>query len=154
MTTPIKVNFSSEEAASEVRGIMPTGEYVVNIVEGEIRFVKPGKKNSGKPFWFLKFIVQDGAYANYQAISSVMLFNEALYSLSQLMKALGYDINSGDFQVPNLDDIIGKTLIIKGTKKDEEKVDGRTLPERFEVKGFKPAKAGVKAATGKSSILP
>lgn len=156
MTQPLKVNFTDQEASSTVREIPPSGEYLVAIVDGELKEVKPGRKNTGKPFWQLRLVIQDGAYAGSSLISSVMLFDGALYTFSQLMKALGYDINSGgDFQVPALDDIIGKNVNVRGFKRPPSTLpDGTELSERFEVKGFKkPSRTDAKTGSN-NSLLP
>jgi hypothetical protein len=154
MTQPLKVNFTDQEANSTVREIPPSGEYLVAITDGEMKEVKPGRKNTGKPFWQLRMVIQDGPYAGSSLIASVMLFDGALYSLGQIMKALGYDTQSGDFIVPDLDDIIGKNVNVKGYKKPATTLpDGTELSERFEVKGFKPpTRSGTKS--GDSSLLP
>jgi hypothetical protein len=153
MTQPLKVNFTDQEATSTVREIPPSGEYLVAITNGEIKEVKPGRKNTGKPFWQLTLVIQDGAYAGSSLLSSIMLFDGALYSLSQLMKALGYDITSGDFVLPALDDIIGKTVVVRGYKRPAETKDGQELSERFEVKGFKPPSKS-EAKQVNNSLLP
>ena len=154
MTQPLKVNFTSEEAGSTVREIPPSGEYLVAITDGELKEVKPGRKNTGKPFWQVRMVIQEGAYAGTSLIASVMLFDGALYTFSQLMKALDYDINSGDFVVPSLDDVIGNNVNVKGYKMPAKTLpDGTELSERFEVKGFKkPSKVSTK--TGNPSLLP
>lgn len=154
MTQPLKVNFTDEEAGSKVREIPPSGEYLVAITDGEIKEVKPGRKNTGKPFWQLRLVIQDGPYAGSSLVSSVMLFDGALYSFSQLMQALEYDVTSGDFTVPPLDEIIGRNVNVRGYKKPPSTLpDGTELSERFEVKGFKkPSRSGTKS--GDSSLLP
>jgi hypothetical protein len=154
MTQPLKVNFSSEEAGSSVREIPPTGEYTVAIVDGELKEVKPGRKNTGKPFWQVRVVIQEGQYDGVTLIGSIMLFDGALYSFAQLMKALDYDINAGDFVVPELDDIIGKIVNVRGQKMPPRTLpDGQELSERFEIKGYKKAnKIAAKAAN--TSILP
>lgn len=154
MSQPLKVNFTDQEAGSAVREIPPSGEYLVAIVEGELKEVKPGRKNTGKPYWQLRMVIQDGAYAGTTLISSVMLFDGALYSFAQLMKALGHETNAGDFRVPELDDIIGQNVNVKGYKKAPSTLpDGTELSERFEVKGFKvPSRKDTKV--GDSSLLP
>lgn len=154
MTQPLKVNFSTNEASSEARVIPPTGEYTVNITDGEIKEVKPGKKNTGKPFWQLKYVIQEGPYDGVSLMSSVMLFDGALYSFAQLMKALGYDVNAGDFEVPSLDDIIGKTINVKGLKKPAGTgPDGQELNERFEIRNYR-ASSKVQNSPASNSILP
>jgi hypothetical protein len=154
MSQPLKVNFTDEEASSVAREIPPSGEYLVAITDGEIKEVKPGRKNTGRPYWQLRLVIQEGAYAGSSLIASVMLFDGALYSFSQLMKALNYDVNSGDFVVPSLDEIIGQNVNVRGFKMPAKSLaDGTELNERFEIKGFKrPSKVSTK--TGDSSLLP
>jgi Protein of unknown function (DUF669) len=154
MTMPLKVNFSKNEANSTAREVPPSGEYTVAITDGEIKSVQPGKTNSGKPFWQLKYVIQDGAYAGTSLMSSIMLFDGALYSFAQLMRALGYEINEGDFVAPTLDEIIGKQLNVKGYKMPPKTDGERELPERFEIKGYKAAKAGAGKTSTNSSLLP
>lgn len=154
MTLPLRVNFSEKEASSAPREIPPTGEYTVAITDGEIKEVQPGKKNSGKPFWQLKYVIQDGAYEGTSLMSSIMLFDGALYSFAQLMRALGYELpKQGAFEAPTLDDIIGKTINVRGTKMPPKTDGERELPERFEIKGYKKVnKAAAKADN--NSLLP
>ena len=153
MTQPLKVNFTNEEASSKVRDVPPSGEYLVNITDGKLKEVKPGKPNVGKPFWQLTMVIQDGQYAGASLLSSIMLFDGALYTFAQLMRALGYDVTSGDFVVPPLQELLGKSVVVKGFKKPATTLpDGTELSERFEVKGFKPG--NVKPKTGDSALLP
>lgn len=154
MTQPLKVNFSSEEAASTVREVPPSGEYTVNITDGKVREVKPGRKNVGKRYWQLTFVIQEGPYAGTSLMASVMLFDEALYSLSQLLKALDYNINAGEFVVPELDELIGQTVNVRGYKMPPRTVDGQELSERFEIKGYKKANVVKSASSAASTLLP
>lgn len=151
----LKVNLTSDEANSESREVLPSNKYVCNIVDGSINEVKPGRKHVGKPYWKLSFVVQEGPYAGRFINSTVMLFDGALFSLSQLMQSLGYDVNAGSFDVPELDDIIGKTVVVRGLKRAASTdPDGRDLPERFEVKGYnRPPAKGAKAPVD-SDLLP
>lgn len=149
----LKVNLTEQEATSQVRDIPPSGEYVCNIVDGKEDIVKPNKKNSGKPYWKMKYVVQEGAYAGSTLSATVMLFEGALYSFSQLMKALGYEVNVGGLVVPEVDTLLGKTVIVKGYKRPPStNAEGQDLPERFEVRGYKPAR--MKTKTGDTSLLP
>lgn len=155
MTQPLKVNFTTEEATSKVREVPPSGEYLVNITDGKLKAVKPGKPNVGKPFWQLTLVIQDGAYAGTSLLSSVMLFDGALYTLAQLMRALGYDPNAGDFVVPPLEELLGRSVLVKGFKQPAKTADdGQELSERFEVKGFKKANANGSSKSSNSSLLP
>jgi hypothetical protein len=150
----LRVNLSSKEAESTSIDVLPSGKYVCNIVEGSVEEVKPGKKNVGKPYWKLRFVIQDGKYAGRSIYSTVMLFDGALYSLSQLLKSLGYDVNPGSLVVPDVDEIIGKSVMVRGQKKPAttDPESGRDIPERFEVKGYQMSSSVEK--TGDSSILP
>src|SRR6185503_1735600 len=148
------VNISSQEAESTSLDVLPSGKYLCNIVEGSVEEVKPGKKNVGKPYWKLRFVVQEGKFAGRSIYGTVMLFEGALYSLSQIMKALGYDVTAGDITVPDVEELEGKTIVVRGQKKpaSTDPDTGRDMPERFEVKGYQPA--GVTQKTGDTSILP
>ena len=155
MTQPLKVSFTSEEATSTVREIPPSGEYTVNITNGNLKEVKPGRKNVGKSYWQLTLVIQEGAYAGTSLMSSVMLFDGALYTFAQLMRALGYNPQQGDFVIPSLDDIIGKTVNVKGFKMPARTMpNGEELSERFEVKGFKPANVKASTSVAETSLLP
>ena len=82
-----------------------------------------------------------------------MLFETALYSLSQILKALGYDVSAGEIIVPDVGELEGQTLIVRGQKKPASTDEnGRDVPERFEVKGYQAA--NVTQKTGDPSILP
>jgi len=154
----LKVNFSKDEAESKAREVIPTGEYTCNVVEIEQREVKPGSANVGKPFWNVRFVVDAGTYAGNSVYANIMLFegkDGTLGSLAQFLKALGYDVSPGEFELPDPDDIMGRQLNVRGTKylAGYNKKAQRDLPERFNVTGYKPAKANIKP-TGDSSLLP
>jgi hypothetical protein len=118
MTEGLRVNFSDKEATSAALDPIPRGEYHVKITDGEIRYSK-SEKHNGEPYWALELTVQEGPHENRKVWSNVMLFDGALYSLSQLMKALGYNIEAGDFVVPPIDDLITKDLIVRVTIRPE-----------------------------------
>lgn len=164
--TDIRVNFSDQEADSQAREYtpLPTGKYHCKITDGEVAFSTSAKHN-GKPYWKLEFTVQTGPYENRKLWSNVMLFDGALYSLAQLMKAFDYDIKQPGFRVPSLHDLIGRDVVVSARKevntylikKAEEA--GETLeerPYRNEVKGFLKfdAETTGAATSGTSSLLP
>lgn len=153
----MKVNFSNEEANSTPREIPPSGEYHCKIVEIKDRDVQPGSLHAGKPFWNIRFVIQNGKYADNSIFANVMLFtgkDGTLGSLSQLLKALGYDIQPGDFELPENEEIIGKDINVKGNKLPAgfSQKAKKELPERFNVTGYKTANTAVKAGT--SNLLP
>jgi hypothetical protein len=154
MSGPLKVNFSEREATSTVRDILPSGEYFCNLVDGSTERVKPGRPNVGKPYWKVRFVVQEGAYSGSSINATVMLFDGALYSLAQLLKAMGFELNTGgDFVIPDLTKLFGKPVIVKGIKRPAETKDGQELQERFEVRGYKKA-TNTRPKTGNTSLLP
>jgi Protein of unknown function (DUF669) len=145
----LRVNFTDKEASSEVRKPIPRGEYHCKITDGETVACGPNSKNPGKPMWKLEFTVQDGPYEERKVYTNVMLFNGALYSLSQLMKGLGYNVDEGEFRVPKLPQIIGKDIIVSvRIKAETEQYDARN-----EVRGYKEY-TGKTPASGEAALLP
>lgn len=154
----MKVNFTEQEAESKVYDVPPSGEYLCYIRSIELKSVKPGGENAGKPYWFIQFRVAEGPYQNSSLISNVMLFQGkpgTLSSLSQLMKALGFPIEAGEFELPDPEEIQGRQVLVRGTKKKAETKDGRELQERFQISGYKKPSDG-RATTGGAvdSLLP
>lgn len=158
----LKVNFSQDEADSAPREVLPTGAYPVSIVDIEHREVKPGSPNVGKPYWSIRFVVQDGnKYAGQSIFANIMLFSTdksgTLSTLAQFLKALGYDISQGEFELPDNDEIQGKTLTVIGRKlpAGPDRKSGKDLPERFQVNAYKKLDGSSPFNKGtSSSMLP
>lgn len=112
MTEGLRVNFSEKEAASAPREVLPRGKYHVKITDVELRFSK-SEKNNGKPYWAVEFTVQEGPHAERKIWTNAMLFEGALYTFSQLMKALGFDVSSGEFTVPDPNTLIGQDVVVR-----------------------------------------
>lgn len=160
----LRVNFSEKEASSEARSaeLLPRGDYHVRLTDIEYREVREGK-NAEKPYWNLEFTIQSGPYENRKVWTNCMLFAPALYTFAQLMKACGYDIEEGEFEVPEPDELIGQEMVavvtVKGKSKNKD--TGEEYESRNEVKGikaydadtFKQPAAGAKKS-GRSSLLP
>ena len=129
MTEGLRVNFSNKEAASEARSVelMPRGEYHVKITDIEDR-ESQSEKNYGKPYWAIEFTIQEGPYEDRKAWTNCMLFEGALYTLAQLMKALDFDISEGDFVLPNAYDLIGRDAEITLVKQGNEARPGPPWP--------------------------
>lgn len=154
----LKVNFSQNEAESKARDIPPSGEYHCKVTEIETREVKPGSKNVGKPYWNVKFVIQTGNYAGSPLFSNIMLFegdDGTLGSLAQFLKALNFDVQAGEMELPEPDDLIGRDINVKGTKLGAgyDKKAQRELNERFNVRGYKAANVATKASAS-NSLLP
>lgn len=153
----LKVNFSKQEAESSVRQVVPSGEYNCKVFEIETREVKPGSPHVGKPYWHVQFVIHTGPYASNRLISNIMLFagkDGTLSSLAQFLRALGFEVSEGEFELPDPNDIIGKDINVVGTKRlaGIDKKTNRELPDRFEVRGYK--KATVTTAANNSQVLP
>jgi hypothetical protein len=145
----LRVNFTDKEASSKALDPIPRGEYHVKLTDIEVKRCGPESKNPGKPYWACEFTVQEGPYAERKVWSNVMLFNGALYSLSQMMKALGHNIDSGEFRVPASNTLIGKDFILKVTVKPETD----QYSARNDVKGYKEY-TGKAPTAGEASLLP
>jgi len=158
----LRVNFSEEESASEGRSFepIPGGKYTCCVYEWEVR-TSTSAKNSGKPYWALRLKVQDGPYEGRVLFANVMLFEGALYSLAQLLKALGFTDALKTGVIPNGDELIGKpfTAIVQ-KKVDQYKIDqgewtagsGDPKPMKNEVSGY-AALDQAKANSG-GSLMP
>lgn len=155
----LKVNFSKSEAEATAREVVPSGAYVCNITEIETREVKPTSPNAGKPYWNLRFVVQEGKYAGSSLYGNIMLFNTdkegTLSRLSQFLKAVGYEVTSGEFELPEDDELQGKQLVVIGRKllAGYDAKAKRDLPDRFNITGYKKID-GASFKTGDHSILP
>lgn len=156
-----KVNFSQDEAESQARTVLPSGEYVVSVFDVETKEVKPGSPNVGKPYWNIRFVVQDGKYEGNSAFANIMLFSTdkpgTLSTLSQFLKALGYEVSAGEFEIPDDEEIQGRTLIISGRKfpAGPDRRTGKDLPERFQISGYKKVADGASPTkSGNQSMLP
>lgn len=162
---PLHVDFSSEELASEGRSYdpVPTGKYYCKITNIETRY-STSLKNNGKPYWAVELTVQEGTYDKRKFWANVMLFEGALYSLVQMLKALdlGEALKTGN--VPDPDDLITRDVdvsiarVVDSWKMDPKNGgDGVTKLFKNEVKGFMKHQTGsvVGIASSKGdSLLP
>jgi hypothetical protein len=148
----IRVNFSGKEAKAEGQSVkvLPRGEYHVKVTDGSLEEVKDDSKgNQGKPYYKLELTVQSGEFTGRRLTASAMLFEGALYTISQIMKAMGLE-TEGDTIIPPLADIIGRDFIVGVTvRKANDDYD-----ESNNVRSFMPvtdvtAKAASK--TGKAN---
>jgi hypothetical protein len=159
----LHVNFTDQEASSEARVYtpVPTGWYKATVYEIEDAECGSESKNPGKPYWKLTLkCSQDGEYEGRNFWTNVMLFDGALYSLTQLLKATGYNVSSGDFEVPDPDELIGKEVVVSVARQLDKYAMKDAPPDeprifKNEVKGFKAVDGfQTGAAKGKGSLLP
>jgi hypothetical protein len=163
----IRVNLSDEEARSQDREPLPAGKFHYKITDMEVMFVKPGGKNEGKPYINFEFTVQDGKYAARKDWTNAMCFDGALYTISQILKALDFSIpvgpdgraTGGALTVPDSREFyIGRDIWgRRGTSKNDKNDDGSP---RIQLRGFSKYEggtseaAGATASKGPQSVLP
>lgn len=163
----LKVNFTEEESSSQALSFdaIPSGEYYARVTDIELRECGPESKNAGKPYWNVEFTIQDGDYEDRKVWTNAMLFEGALYTLAQLLKATGYESALQTGNVPDGEDLISKECVIVVKKQRDtyrEQRDGDGEPQwKNEVKGIKkyegesPSKPGnKKTKAGAGSLLP
>ena len=155
----LRLNFTDEEASSEARVIevLPTGKYVVNLVDVEVRFVKEGK-NANKPYWHIDHVVQGGPYDGRHLWTNVMLFEGALYSLAQLLKATGCADALQSGRIPDAGFFEGKTVQVQvQRKKDDWAMKGAAPGDptvyKNEIRGYASVVSD-DSSTGGNSLLP
>lgn len=153
----LRVNFTDDEASSEAPDFspIPSGKYLVAITEVEVAYSQ-SEKHNGKPYWKVTMVIQEGPYENRRLWANVMLFEGALYSLAQLLKATGHEDALKSGKIPSGDSFVGEQVIVSVVKTlDKYRMDQNDDGEKVfknEVKGFKPAADF--AAAGSSSLLP
>lgn len=156
----LRVNFSKNEAESAAREIPPSGAYLCNVTEIKLQEVRPGSQNAGKPYWNIQFVIQEGKYSGSSLYSNIMLFSTeksgTLSSLSQFLKALGFEVTEGEMELPDEDELQGKPLVIVGKKllAGPDRKSGKELPDRFQVSGYKKPDGYTSKSPADSSILP
>lgn len=161
----LHVNFSDQEAGSEALDFeaLPSGKYYCRVTDIELKEVGQDSKNAGKNYWAIEFTVQDGEYENRKLWTNAMLFEGALYTLVQLLKATGHEdaIATGD--IPDADEFLSKEVMLNVKKLRDtyrENRDGSDEPMwKNEVKGIKAyegakTEAPSKASKGKGTLLP
>lgn len=157
----LHVNFSADEASSEAKSFdpLPSGNYHVRITEITTKECGPNSKNVGKEYWSVEFTVQDGEYADRKVWTNVMLFEGALYSLVQLLKATGHADAVTSGAVPDVEIFISAELTVavkkqRNTYMEDQNGDG--LPVwSSEVKSMKAFDgAASSTASTEASKLP
>lgn len=141
----LRVNMSKQEAdAASFEDFVP-GKYVVSIFKVEVQRSK-SEKNFGKPMYNITYKVQVGKYTGAQIFGDyICLWDGALYSYSQLVKALGVSVTTGSNRVLKPQELQGKILTVRlGLGKKQTVIDKVTGEEkvyepRMQVKGYFPA---------------
>lgn len=135
------VNFSDEEAASESRDRepLPTGKYLMCIADVELRESK-SEKNKDKPYYAVQFkVVEDkkgGQFKDRSAFTNAMLFAPALFTITHIMKATGFNVAAGRVRIPTPADLQGKVLVVGGQLRPEQK--DKNDPSKVYAPRFEP----------------
>jgi hypothetical protein len=137
----IIVNMSDKEAKAAVQEPVPGGWYKVTISDGELK-ESTSEKNPGKPMYNLEFTINEPSeYEGRKFYTIACLWDGALYTISQLCKSLGYEVDKGQFEIPELDDLMGQEVMslvkITAERTVEKGGEIKTYERRNEVKGFR-----------------
>jgi hypothetical protein len=172
----IVVNVSKKESEAQSFDLMPAGKYHTIISDVEMK-ESNSAKNKGKPMYNIEFTVQETGnenhdkYAGRKVFTNACLWEGALYTIINIMKALGYAVEEGALEIPEAEELLGKELITRvvvtpeRTVVDENTGEKKTYEPRNEPKGFfaigttevKVPKQNVTAgaaSSGGNSILP
>lgn len=121
-------------------GPIPAGTYACSIFDATAEEVRSGP-NAGKPRWNVQFKVTEGEYDNRRIFAYIPLYVAGDFWKTQaFFTALGYDVK-GEFTVPDIRDVLGKSIDVKATVREAE----GDYPASNNVAGF------VKATSSSSS---
>lgn len=162
MADSIRVNMSGKEASSADREPLPSGKYHYKITDVELTYTKETAKNPHKPYLSFEFTVQDGKYAGRKDWTNAMCFEGALYTISQILKALGHNINpsGGEIDIPIAREFyIGKDIWGRRAPDRTQKNEDGTA--RVQLAGFSKYTTGSSTTTeapaaskAKATVLP
>jgi hypothetical protein len=153
----IVVNMSSQEASATTLEPFPAGWYPMTITECELVESK-SPKNNGKPMYKIELTVLEGDFEGRKVHTNACLWDGALYTISQILKALElYDGTPGQMEIPDPEELSGQDLLVKVKIQGKRVVDGKEYDARNEFAGAKSLKAGAPNDTAqalRSSLLP
>jgi hypothetical protein len=135
--TNITIGGITDEALASSGGSydpIPAGSYNATVFNVTLEQVKSGP-NEGKPRFNIQFRISGGNYDNRRVFGYIALYvGGDFWKTQAFFKALGYDMKSGDFSVPEIADLLGKSIGVRvKVGKDQNGAD------RNEVSGFDPA---------------
>jgi hypothetical protein len=137
----IKISGITEDALAKASsgtgaslGAIPAGSYNATVFDAKLEEVRSGP-NEGKPRLNVQFRISDGQYENRRVFAYIALYVAGdFWKTQSFFKALGYDMKSGDFEVPEVTELLGKAIGVRvKVGKDQNGED------RNEVAGFDKA---------------
>lgn len=144
----IRVNF----ADTELRDFdaLPAGWYDVAITKIEEKASGPNAKNPGSPYLNFEFTIIDGEYEKRKFWSVASLLPQALFTLKEILVALGEDANS-EVDI-DTDDLVGRELQVKVNRRPDANSEGDFKNEikKYALVGTNPTVTGAES----SSLLP
>jgi hypothetical protein len=155
----LRVNLSKQEAEAESFPDLVAGKYRVAIFKIQVQRSK-SSKNAGKPMYNVTYKVQDGQHKGAQIFGDYWcLWEGAMYTYVQAVKALGYPVSSGSLRIIPAAELTGKTLIVRlgmgksNTVLDPVTGESKTYDARLQVKGYFPDKSS-NSITQANSLAP
>ena len=130
---------------------IPAGSYNATVFEVKQEEVRSGP-NEGKPRFNVQFRISGGQYENRRVFSYIPLYVAGdFWKTQSFFSSLGYDMKSGDFEVPEVNELQGKAIGVRvKVGKDQNGED------RNEVAGFDKATSdsllGAMGATPTSDV--
>lgn len=120
--------------SSAPMSVIPAGSYNATVFEVKQEEVRSGP-NEGKPRFNVQFRISGGQYENRRVFSYIPLYVAGdFWKTQSFFSALGYDMKSGDFEVPEVNELQGKAIGVRvKVGKDQNGED------RNEVSGFDKA---------------
>lgn len=141
----IRVNLAGVESEFEA---LPSGRYLCNITDGEIRESGPEAKHPGSEYIRWELTVAQGDFEGRKLFTNSTLLEHALFSLHNVLKATGkWDqkaLDNPKFEF-EIDEVVGSQVVAVVAQRDYQ---GEMVND---VKRLKPVSAD---ALADSSVLP
>jgi len=132
----IQVNVSKKESEAGNLVMLPRGWYKVTISDVALKESK-SEKNNGKPMYAMEFTVNEPAeFEGRKVFTNACLWDGALYTIIAILKGLGYEVDEGELEIPEGDDLIGGELMARITITPPRKVGDKEYDERNDIKSF------------------
>lgn len=127
---------ATSQSSGAPMSAIPAGSYNATIFDVKQEQVRSGP-NEGKPRLNVQFRISGGQYENRRVFAYIALYVAGdFWKTQSFFKALGFDMKSGDFEVPETNDLLGKAIGVRvKVGKDQNGED------RNEVAGFDKATA-------------